>query len=272
MGRPDRPAVIQKRGYEVGNFINCTPAIRAVAEVLGRRVDVFFETPAVAELVRDADFITPILKRPENGRVILTTFRSHRDAPERPDWLDIYDAVGRRMYGHHGPCPMTYVDRPSLAEVGLEELEAEPYAAIVRGAASQRWHRAKDPGDAVYYFAAMTLFDDYAIRSVLAGGPNDARWWGKKMAGWFDHIRDETGNGLRKALAIVANAELVVANDTGLYHAAAALGRPTFVFWKRTRFEKNRAPGASVTYGHESRWVKALAVWLKAGRQEEKTG
>lgn len=53
---------------------------------------------------------------------------------------------------------------------------------------------------------------------------------------------NRTGIGLQKTFGLLKNARLVVANDTGLYHAAAALGTPTLVLFTMTDTHKNHDP------------------------------
>src|SRR5688572_27459210 len=53
---------------------------------------------------------------------------------------------------------------------------------------------------------------------------------------------NRTGIGLQKTFGLLKNARLVMANDTGLYHAAAALGTPTLVLFTMTDTHKNYDP------------------------------
>ncbi len=50
---------------------------------------------------------------------------------------------------------------------------------------------------------------------------------------------NRTGIGLAKTFALLRSARLVVANDTGLYHAAAAMGVPTLALFTMTDTTKN---------------------------------
>lgn len=61
---------------------------------------------------------------------------------------------------------------------------------------------------------------------------------GEHVAGTIDR----TGIGLRKTLGLLQRAKVVVANDTGLYHAAAAMQIPTVVVFTMTDRTKNFDP------------------------------
>lgn len=53
---------------------------------------------------------------------------------------------------------------------------------------------------------------------------------------------DRTGIGLAKTFALLRSARLVVTSDTGLYHAASAMGVPVLVLFTMTDTTKNHDP------------------------------
>ncbi|HEX5476682.1 MAG TPA: lipopolysaccharide heptosyltransferase II [Burkholderiales bacterium] len=69
------------------------------------------------------------------------------------------------------------------------------------------------------YFAQLS--EELAIQKVLLGSPNDA-----EAAAGVRGLDLVGRTSLDEAIALIAGAELVVSNDSGLMHVAAALGRP----------------------------------------------
>ena len=98
------------------------------------------------------------------------------------------------------------------------------YAVLLPGTnwATKRWPAER--------FAALVrpLRERFGLESVVAGGPGDAEWAGGSP-NWpaARASLDLTGRtNLRQLVALLEGAALVVANDSGPMHIAAALGRP----------------------------------------------
>ena len=94
----------------------------------------------------------------------------------------------------------------------------QPYAVLIPGTnwATKRWP--------VERFAALVkpLRDRFGLPSVAAGSPNEAELAGR--IGAAVNVAGKTT--LRQLVALLERAALVVANDSGPMHIAAALGRP----------------------------------------------
>jgi heptosyltransferase-1 len=76
----------------------------------------------------------------------------------------------------------------------------------------------------VEHFAALVkpLEDRFGLKTVVAGGPYEASIAGK-IGATYDVTMKTT---LRQLVALLERADLVIANDSGPMHIAAALGRP----------------------------------------------
>ena len=70
-------------------------------------------------------------------------------------------------------------------------------------------------------------------------------------------------DNIRKALAIIRDAQLVIANDTGLAHAAGAMNKKLLVLWKDTPFIKNQNPGINTQYAMKNEWEEQVINFLK---------
>ena len=111
--------------------------------------------------------------------------------------------------------PTDDVDRAKAAElVG----DVGPYAVLLP---ATNWPTKRWP---VEHFASLVgpLRERFGLASVLAGGPDAAA-----MAPALPGVVNVAGRtSLRELVAVLERASLVIANDTGPMHVAAALGRP----------------------------------------------
>jgi lipopolysaccharide heptosyltransferase I len=141
-----------------------------------------------------------------------------RHAIER--YLCVTEALGCGRGPVESPFATDDADRRHVTTL----VPAEPYAALLPGT---NWETKRWP---VENFAALVgpLRERFGLATVVAGGAGEA-----ELA---TAIEREVGAGtvinvvgrttLRQLTALLERAELVVANDSGPMHIAAALGRP----------------------------------------------
>jgi heptosyltransferase-2 len=86
---------------------------------------------------------------------------------------------------------------------------------------SKRW-----PAD--YYADLARGFAAQGLSTWVVGGPAEKAIATSIVAVAPDHVRDLTGSDLGNAVVALADADVVVSNDSGLLHVAAAVGTPTF--------------------------------------------
>jgi len=128
------------------------------------------------------------------------------------------------------PAPMKLVPRPEWVESAaavLKPAAGEKLAAICLGS---EWATKVWPAPRVSALARWLAAR--GLRPVLLGGPRE-REIARQVDGGGACI-DTTGNGVGEALAILARASLAVGGDTGLVHAARALGVPTVAIFGPT--------------------------------------
>ncbi len=94
-----------------------------------------------------------------------------------------------------------------------------PAVALAPGSvgASKRW---------TYYAQAARLLAERGLDVWVVGGPAE-KTMAAEIAASGPRVRDLTGNDLRNGILAMAGAGVVVSNDSGLMHIAAAAGTPT---------------------------------------------
>ena len=215
--------------YGLGNFINLTPTISMLSEHLGYKIPVYFDLEFIRDCFLDCPFIDIVDERPDGASAFSSGLVNFKNGC--PDWLYVYKQVTKR-YPLDGDVPHTYVDR-------CEEIEAPKYNTVfIRGSGSEQkiYLDSKMPRDEYYeeYFA-KNLAGEYT--EAFTGSEQDVI----RANGLFDGMNKYT-SGIRHALALIREADYVVANDSGLAHAAAAMGKPMTILWKNTSLPKNSNP------------------------------
>ena len=106
------------------------------------------------------------------------------------------------------------------------------WAAINPGAAygsAKRWYpeRFAQVGDA--------LFSDFGYKVLLVGGPGESAIGAEISSKMNSSVLNMTGmTSVRQLMALLASVDLVVTNDSGPMHVAAAFGRPVVALFGPT--------------------------------------
>jgi heptosyltransferase-2 len=95
-----------------------------------------------------------------------------------------------------------------------------PVVALAPGAVgpSKRWS---------YYAEAARVLADRGFQVWVVGGPGETAQAQEIVAAAGPRARDLTSDDLRNGVLALAAANLVISNDSGLLHVAAAIGTPT---------------------------------------------
>jgi len=229
-------------GEGIGNVIQTIPTIRTLKEVLGYEVDMWyafgaFSIPHIIPYVDRWFMNVNIIKAdPNEYEGLVSTFwtRNHIKAlpqykrlneiiPLRMDRseVDIYMDIARELGAPeedliwHGTCRYNKTD--------------EKYDVVVSDGynrqGSANWSIKHYP----YYKEVITLLKEKSLDICSLGAS------GEHISGTVDR----TGLNLLDSLGIIANSKLVLSNDSGLYHAANALGIKNLVIFTATSIEKN---------------------------------
>ena len=99
-------------------------------------------------------------------------------------------------------------------------LGAGPAVALAPGSVgpSKRW---------TYYAEAASLLAQQGLDVWVIGGPDEKAQAAEIVASSGPNVRDLTGTDLRNGILAAAAASVVISNDSGLMHIAAAIGTPT---------------------------------------------
>jgi lipopolysaccharide heptosyltransferase I len=158
-----------------------------------------------------------------NGREFSPVFYTHRidvgtteqHAVDR--YLKVTAALGCGDSPGEFPFHVTDEDRRHVDALVPAIAEGKPYAVLIPGT---NWVTKRWP---VERFASLVkpLRDRFGLLSIVAGSPGEL-----DLAGKVGGINVAGKTTLRQLVALLERAALVVANDSGPMHIAAALGRP----------------------------------------------
>lgn len=222
--------VHQVNDFGLGNFINLTPTIKMLSDHLNKRIPVFFDLDHVRDCFLDCPFIEILDKRPREREEFGSWLINYDN--NIPDYLYVYIQLTKR-FPLEGDLPHTYIDRAE--EIGIHRGK---YTLFLRGSGvqSNKYLASKMPDDEYYkqYMDGNCLF---------AGSEFDHQ----NANGLFDDMDCYIGD-IRESLALIREADMVIANDTGMAHAAGAMNKNLIMLWKNTPLPKNANPGKNTLY------------------------
>jgi len=250
--------ILQVKGYGIGNFINCTPTIKYLSNYYKQKIPVYFDNKIIQHMYEQCSFIQIIDQQEADKKRCL--FTSALVNGWIPDWKFVFKKVMKRQRIKFKvkDMPHTYVDSYPTPK----NYVTKKYVVIIRGMVEYNpyWIKMKDPGDDIYRYIIEQLKKDYSI--VFIGSENDYNHNIRRMEQWCKGGVEL--NSIQKSLGLIEGADLVVANDTGMYHAAGALNKKAFVMWKKTLFNKNKSPGANCFFSKNKKWQIDFDEWMNS--------
>lgn len=231
----DNIYIHQHELYGLGNFINLTPTIKLMADHFDRPIPVYFDLKFIRDCFLDCEFMEILDERPEGRELFGSSLINFKNSC--PDYIHAYKEVSK-VIPLSGEPPHTYVDR-------CEEIDAPKVNTLfIRGSGSEDKYylSLKMPRDEYYkeYFAE-NLAGCYT--EAFTGSEDDVSRSGDLFGSMTKYV-----SGIRYALALIREADYVVANDSGLAHAAAAMNKPMTILWKNTSLPKNANPNKRCSY------------------------
>lgn len=223
--------VYQPKDYGLGNFISATPALLEWHRKTREPYGVWFASSWMAEAFRGMP-----------GMAILPTKPTHPPMLklgrlELEDGQSDYEAWFHQL-GLEIPSRILPWIRNCGLNVGDDAIVSGPPICVFMGCGGSYWRAQKTIGRYVYQDVIQMLADD-GHDVMLIGSSSDRELLPAPVPGCLD-LR-----GLRSltaSLAILRRCLLWIGNDSGLYHAAAALRKPGVCMWKATSMGKNLAP------------------------------
>jgi ADP-heptose:LPS heptosyltransferase len=170
---------------------------------------------------RMAGFVEPGAFTPAGGCFVPWPRQGH----EIERLLSLVDALGLPRAGTALEFPLDDADRAALAAVWPGAEAGRPYACVHAGAQlpSRRWPAAR-------FAAVADRLAECGLEVVLTGGPGEVPLVREVAATMRRAAVDLAGRTTLWTLgALVERARLVVCNDTGISHVAAALGTQSVV-------------------------------------------
>ena len=220
---------MQHQLFGLGNFINLTPAIKGLADYFDCPIPVYFELDHVRQCFTDCDFIEILDEKPFNRELFGSWMVDGRN--RLPDWAFVYMNAAIR-YNISPEMPHTYIDQAS--EIKIDEGN---YNLFMYGSGNEdSVYMSKKTPDQHHYTDYM-----YQGLDIFTGSTTDFN-----RVTWFNHMPHYLDN-IRKSIALIREADLIITNDTGLAHASGAMNKEVVILWKHTLLPKNGNPGLNTT-------------------------
>ena len=230
---------LQERGWELGNFVMATPALRGLSERMGKRVPVFFHTKDIGTLYAECPFIKVLSTKPKT--VPVATTRCPKRRRNESDSQAYFRQIARKNPKRMGS---TYVDS-SITKV-LEKEPGKKYVALFHGCYSNKLVHRKSVSPKVLRFAIGSIINRGAVPVILGNKKDFNRFWREVDLSQCMNLLNQLS--LRDTVSILAQCDLFMSNDTGLYHVAGALDKKGLVMWTKTDPIKNKSPCRYITH------------------------
>lgn len=229
--------VFQHPDFALGNFINLTPAIRWMAEQVQSPVPVYFSHSYVRDCFLRCPFIHILHMKPDNDPMFTSAMTNQND--DRPDYQYIFNVITGGMKWndkYH-----TYVD-----ESWPEEIPGNVMMINGSGSESEKYTQKKDVGPEPYRRVKEIVGEKKVL--VACGSYSDL-YRASYMAQFATF---GCWNNMVRTLQLMKGASCIIANDTGLAHAAGAMNKPLLVLWKNTPRERCKNAGTQTEYSYEN--------------------
>ncbi|MFW6130612.1 MAG: glycosyltransferase family 9 protein [Atribacterota bacterium] len=223
--------VLQKRGYELGNFIMLTPALQLVFKKNKIPIPVFFNNQYIAILYKKCPFLKRIIKKPDNEPKYSTYCPKRlKGESDIMAWCRIYAKNVKNI-------PNPYIDPPQKMHYFKKEKDKK-YVAVIHGAHPKSvFLKKKSIGPRTISYIINKLLEEGFI-PVIIGNKSD------KKRFWFDINLEKCINllgklNIKKSVDVFNSCDYFISNDTGFYHIGAALKKTGMILWKKTNMKKN---------------------------------
>jgi len=223
----------QDKDFGLGNFINCTPTIKRIYDYCGYKIPCYFNSDYVKECYTNSPYIE-VIDSPKGVRLFGSELICREN--NMPDYLYIQIQV----LGSIDENTHTFID-------DVEPLETNS-GVFINGSGNEDISytnlKAIDNDTMMYLKSKADL--------IGTGSKEDRK----------RNIFNGFYGDIRTSLALIKGAKFVISNDTGLYHAAAAMNKKQLVLWKDTKITKNLVPNKNCNYANKYEWKEKIDAFL----------
>ncbi len=174
------------------------------------------------------------------GRGFLLTSRVPYQPPKHEilHLLDVAEACDAPAQGTHMELWVTQQEREAIRErLDREGIDLQSPILLVQPGSNDAYvKRWRTEG---FIWVAQQLQKEYGFQVILLGASNEQDVAEQVASSFKDGALNMVGRTtLREALALLAEVDLLVGNDTGMIHAAVALGTPTVAVFAPHKFQR----------------------------------
>lgn len=239
--------VEQHAGFALGNFIALTPTIRFLSDKLRMKIPVKFNTEYVKQCFIDCDFIE-IIEKPKYGYVRLFGSELICRKNTITDYQFVFETVLRML--NYDPelyhIPKPHIDTPMLP-INMNS----KYGVFINGSGSE--NESYLDRKLVPFETQYLIENESKIPILSVGSLNDS-----DRTIFDGHFGD-----VRNALAFIQNAEFVISNVTGFYHASGAMEKKQLVLVKNCLFPRCSNINPNQIISNKGNWHEDIKNFLK---------
>ncbi len=242
----------QHVNFQLGDFIMLTSGLKALSELWGSPINVYFNTSIVKDLYRDCDFMNVLKKRPHGKPFGSSIFSSYKHGDYRKKRLSKQESMQSCFFrlmavakGYDKSMPHTYVDSPDGLKLNKED--GKKYVAVFHGCLGDLFADKKTiPMQSLKFLVKEVLVRGHV--PVILGNKKDHKLYWKHINLSDERIINYLFKlSIRDSVSILSQCDTFISNDTGLYHVASALKKDGLVLWNKTSHLKNAPSYSGVT-------------------------
>jgi ADP-heptose:LPS heptosyltransferase len=239
----------QHENFQLGDFVMLTSGLRALSELWGSSINVFFNTSVVRDLYIDCDFINILKKKPNSKPFGSSMFSSYNNGGYRKYRLSKRESMQSCFFrfmavknGYKKDMPHTYVDSPN--SFNLSKKEGKKYIALFHGCLGNLFIPKKSIPNQSLDFLVKEILRRGFIPVLLGSSLDNKRFWTKIDLSNSNIVNYIGKLSIRDSVSVLSQCDCFISNDTGLYHVSGALKKEGLILWNNTDRFKN-APSYS---------------------------
>lgn len=257
----NRTWIHQISGYELGNFITLTPAIKAMSLAYNKKINVFFSTPMVRSVYQNTPYINVLDKKPQHPAFL--TSKNPKRIKDESDYQANYRICHKQFRLMPALMPDAFI---GMSDYQFIKDPTKVYIGLINGRrdvgdGNNKWVLAKIIPETQTKTIVQSVLS-FGCIPVFLGSSTDRKYWESTLTP--DSIDFLGRLALPDSISVLSQCDAFIANDSGLYHVGAALKKTGFIVWKATNFQKNKSPNMNLTHCHlsENNLLDSLNIFL----------